>query len=90
LVAARHHPVMREFYERLLAAGTAKKMALTAWMRKVLTMLNAMVQHRSRWQLRGAQSYIKTYQDLLTHKTVALYSTQRSYRKANGEGRHSR
>ena len=50
LVATRHNPVIRDFYERLLAAGKLKKVALTACMRKLLTILNAMVKHQQRWQ----------------------------------------
>ncbi len=50
LVATRHNPVIREFYERLLAAGKLKKVALTACMRKLLTILNAMVKHQQPWQ----------------------------------------
>lgn len=50
LVAARRNPVIRLFYQRLLAAGKPKKVALTACMRKLLTILNAMVRHRTPWQ----------------------------------------
>ena len=50
LVAARHNPVIRAFYDRLVAAGKPKKVALTACMRKLLTVLNAMIQHHSPWQ----------------------------------------
>ncbi len=50
LVATRHNPVIRAFYERLLAAGKMKKVALTACMRKLLTILNAMVKNQQRWQ----------------------------------------
>ena len=42
LVAARFNPVIRAFYERLVAAGKPKKLALTACMRKLLVILNAM------------------------------------------------
>lgn len=56
LVATRHNPVIREFYERLLAAGKAKKVALTACMRKLLTILNAMVKNQQRWQPRASKS----------------------------------
>lgn len=49
LVATRYNPVIRAFYQRLCAAGKAKKVALTACMRKLLTMLNAMIKHRSPW-----------------------------------------
>ena len=52
LVAVRHNPVLKAFYERLLAAGKAKKVALTACMRKLLTILNAMVKHQTLWQPR--------------------------------------
>ncbi len=49
VVAVRHNPVIKAFYERLLTAGKAKKVALTACMRKLLTMLNAMLKHRTPW-----------------------------------------
>jgi transposase len=42
IVAARHNPVIRAHYERLVAAGKLKKVALVACMRKLLTILNAM------------------------------------------------
>jgi transposase len=49
LVAVQHNPVLRPFYERLLAAGKPKKVALVAGMHKLLTILNAMVAHQTRW-----------------------------------------
>lgn len=49
VVAARCNPVIRAFFQRVLAAGKAKKVALTAWMRKLLTILNAMMKHRTPW-----------------------------------------
>ena len=49
LVGSRHNPVIRDLYQRLLAAGKAKKLALTACMRKLLTILNAMVKSGQRW-----------------------------------------
>ncbi|MGH8533012.1 MAG: IS110 family transposase [Gammaproteobacteria bacterium] len=49
LVATRHNPVIKRFYERLLIAGKAKKVALVACMRKLLTILNAMVKSRKPW-----------------------------------------
>ena len=52
LVAVRHNPVLKACYERLLAAGKAKKVALVACMRKLLTILNAMVKHQTPWQPR--------------------------------------
>lgn len=50
LAATRWNPVIRVFYQRLCAAGKAKKVALTACMRKLLTILNAMIKHRSLWE----------------------------------------
>ena len=49
LVATRHNPVIRSFYQRLLEAGKPKKLALTACMRKLLTILNTMVRTGERW-----------------------------------------
>lgn len=51
VTATRFNPVIKAVYERLLAAGKRKKVALTACMRKLLVMLNAIVKHRSRWKL---------------------------------------
>lgn len=50
LVATRFNPVIQAFYQRLLAIGKKKKLALTACMRKLLTILNAMMKHRTPWQ----------------------------------------
>ncbi len=50
LVATRRNAVIRSFYQRLLAAGKAKKVALTACMRKLLTILNAMLKQRTPWR----------------------------------------
>ena len=49
LVATRHNPAIRQFYQRLLGAGKPKKVALTACMRKLLGILNAMARHGVRW-----------------------------------------
>lgn len=54
LVGARHNPVLRTFYLRLLAAGKPKKVALTACMRKLLTILNTMLKHGRTWDLQLA------------------------------------
>ena len=54
LSAVRHNPVLKAFYERRRAAGKAAKVALTASMRKLLTILNAMIKHRTRWQAKPA------------------------------------
>ena len=49
LVATRYNPVLRDFYQRLCAAGKPKKVALTACMRKLLTILNTMVRDHRHW-----------------------------------------
>jgi transposase len=51
LAATRFNPVIRAFYQRLESAGKPKKVALTACMRKLLTILNAMMRHQTRWQI---------------------------------------
>jgi transposase len=50
LVASRRNPVIRAFYERLRAAGKPAKVALTACMRKLLTILNAIARDGRPWQ----------------------------------------
>ena len=49
LVASRWNPVIRNFYQRLLAAGKPKKVALTACMRKLLTILNVILKNGQSW-----------------------------------------
>lgn len=49
LSAARHNPVIRAFYQRLRQAGKPPKVALTACMRKILVILNAMLKNRTYW-----------------------------------------
>ena len=49
LVAIRYNPVIRDFYQRLCAAGKPKKVAITACMRKLLVILNSMVKHHRNW-----------------------------------------
>jgi transposase len=56
LVATRFNPRIKVFYERLLAVGKAKKVALTACMHKFLTMLNAMLKHRTPWKPQEVQN----------------------------------
>jgi len=50
MVAARRNRVVREFYERLLAAGKPKKVALVACMHKLLLILNAVLKQRTPWR----------------------------------------
>jgi transposase len=49
LVATRHNPVIRACYLRLCGAGKPKKVALVACMRKLLSILNAMVRRQQPW-----------------------------------------
>jgi transposase len=50
VTAARCNPVVRPFYQRLRVAGKTVKVALTACMRKLLTILNAMIKHNNPWR----------------------------------------
>ena len=50
LVASRHNPALARFYQRLIDAGKPKKLALTAVMRKLLTILNAILRDQTPWQ----------------------------------------
>lgn len=50
IVAARFNPIIHAFYQRLCGAGKAKKVALVACMRKLLTIVNAMLKHRTSWR----------------------------------------
>lgn len=56
LAAVRCNPVLRAFYLRLRAAGKLPKVALTACMHKLLTILNAMMTHQQRWDSTHAQT----------------------------------
>jgi transposase len=55
LSATRCNPVIKEFYQRLLAKGKAKKVAIVACMRKVLIVLNAIVKNNRPWDASFAQ-----------------------------------
>ena len=50
LCAPRRNPAIREFYGRLVASGKPKKVALTACMRKLLTILAAILRNWTPWQ----------------------------------------
>jgi transposase len=56
LVAIRYNAVLKRFYERLRAAGKVAKVALTACMRKLLTILNAMAKHHKPWHVQEVPS----------------------------------
>ena len=50
LVASRYNLVIKAFYQKLLAAGKMKKVALVACMRKLLVILNVMVKNNTPWR----------------------------------------
>ncbi len=52
--ARRHNPIIKEFYERLTGRGKPPKLALVACMRKLLTILNAMLRNHTPWQAEPA------------------------------------
>jgi transposase len=54
LVATRFNPVIRSFYQRLLATGKPKKVALIACVRKLLSILNSMMRDNSPWRALAA------------------------------------
>ncbi len=58
MVASRFNPVIRDFCQRLLAAGKPKKVALTACMRKLLVILNSMLKSRSLWSAERVRTQI--------------------------------
>ena len=66
--ATRHNPAIGAFYQRLLRAGKAKKVALTACMHKLLLILNAIVHAGTPWRQPAAVV------GALTLKTIALTS----------------
>ena len=49
VASLRHNPAIKDFYDRLIDAGKPPKLALTACMRKILTILNAMMKNRTYW-----------------------------------------
>lgn len=50
LAAIKWNPVIKEFYERLLARGKVKKVAIVACMHKLLTIMNAMIRSQTSWK----------------------------------------
>jgi transposase len=54
MAGLRWNPVIRAFYDRLCAVGKAKKVALTACMRKLLTILNAIMKNHTAWRCQPA------------------------------------
>ena len=81
-VASRYNPVLRDFYQRLCDAGKPKKVAITACMRKLLTILNVMVKHNRHWN--------PSYSELLTFKTVPEGNRRANPRLGSGRFTDSR
>ena len=54
LVAIRHNPVFKTFYERLTTRGSPKKLAIVAVIRKLLTVLNAIIRDGQPWRAKAA------------------------------------
>jgi transposase len=50
LTSIQHNKVIRAYFQHLVAQGKHKKVALTACMRKMITILNAMVRDNTRWE----------------------------------------
>ena len=48
--AVQHNPLIKQFYQRIVAAGKHKKVALTACIRKMVIMLNAMIRDGKMWR----------------------------------------
>ena len=51
LSAIQHNPVIKRFYQKLVAQGNHKKVAITACMRKMMTILNTMVRNDQVWDM---------------------------------------
>lgn len=54
LAAKRYNPIIRKFYERLIRNGKVKKVALTACMRKLIVILNAIIRTQQPWRVQTA------------------------------------
>jgi transposase len=78
-VGVRYHPVLKACYDRLRAAGKVAKVALTACMRKLLTILNAMVKHQTPWPPQEVS--VNSGQSPLTNTTVAPLLRRSGYRQ---------
>ena len=80
LGAVQDNPVRKVFSERLRTAGKAATVALTAGRRTLLTILNAMVKHQTRWQPQEVRSASQPRLPL-TNKTVAPLVPRCAYRR---------
>ena len=77
VVAVRRNPILKEFYERLRARGKPAKQALTACMRKLLVILNAMLRRQTHWS--APTPVLSLRVTGLTSQTVSLAARCRSH-----------
>ena len=70
LSAVQHNPVIRTFYQRLLDQGKPRKVALVACMRKMLTILNAILREETTW---GPTNRLTCYHSCLRHSPADCY-----------------
>ena len=68
IVAMRHNPVSQTWYERLVAVGKPKKVAIVACMRKLLNILNAMVRTARPWKEGAAPGRTDAEGGLVSHE----------------------
>ena len=70
LTSIKHNPVIRGTYQRLVAAGKHKKVALTACMREMITILNAMLRDQTPWRAEPAQQVDAGSQSLVRRQLI--------------------
>jgi len=76
MTSVQHNPLIRCYYQRLVAAGKHKKVALVACMRKMITILNAMPQNGNMWNANYAKPNKLTWDHshLLEGATIYILS----------------
>ena len=73
MVAKRHNPVLKAFFDHLVAAGKPKMVALIAVARKLLTILNAILRDRQPWKIACRQDSRSLPLDCNNHKGLFLF-----------------
>ena len=76
--AIQHDPSLTDDYQRLCAASKPEKVALTATMRELLVVINAMVEDQTQWGLAGVRTGISSRQLLRRPKRWRVLSNRRS------------
>ena len=77
MVAARYNPVLKAFYERLVAVGKPKKVALIAVARKLLIILNAIVRDGTPWKGSDSPRFCKRIFHIGTLRCAGLWQPNR-------------